>query len=79
MRYPTAAEWNGKEKSCSVPTAAYPPAVDTIVFRVWRTHSVLLTGAHGAVAAAETVSLREWCTHASRATKEVRPVEKVEG
>lgn len=28
------------------------------MFRVWRTHSVLLTGAHGAVAAAETVSPR---------------------
>lgn len=72
MRCPTAvaatAEWNGKEKSCSVPTAAYPPAVDTIMFRVWRTpfsasHG---TGAHGAVAAADGLSVSGARTRAAR-------------
>lgn len=63
MWYPTAvaaaAEWNGKEKSCGVPTAAYLPAVDTIMFRVWRTHSVLLTArGHMVRSRPQTVSPR---------------------
>lgn len=81
MRYPTAvaAEWNGKEKSCGVPTAAYPPAVDTIMFRVWRTHSVLLTArGHMVWSRPQTVSPR--VVHARESRDEgVRPVEKVEG
>lgn len=76
MRYPTAAEWNGKEKSCSVPTAAYPPAIDTIMFRVWRTHSVLLTArGHMVRSRPQTVSPR--VVHASHATRECSELRKI--
>lgn len=51
-------EWKGKEL-CGVPTAAYPLAVDTIMFRVWRTHSVLLTArGHMVRSRPQTVSPR---------------------
>lgn len=87
MRYPTAvaaaAEWNGKEKSCSVPTAAYLPAIDTIMFRVWRTHSVLLTArGHMVRSRPQTVSprvvhARELCDE--EVQREDKPAKEVEG
>lgn len=87
--YPTAvaaaADWNGKEKSSveSIPTAAYPPAVDTITFRVWRTHSVLLTArGHMVRSRQQTVSPR--VVHAreprdGEVQREDKPAEEVEG
>ncbi|TGZ47858.1 Uncharacterized protein DBV15_09198 [Temnothorax longispinosus] len=93
LRYPTAAvaaaaaEWNGKEKSCVVHLQlAYPPAVDTIMFRVWRTHSVLLTArGHMVRSRPQTVSPR--VVHAReprdegavQRTPEDKPAEEVEG
>ncbi|KYN34709.1 hypothetical protein ALC56_11198 [Trachymyrmex septentrionalis] len=76
-------EWKGKEL-CSVPTAAYLPAIDTIMFRVWRTHSVLLTArGHMVRSRPQTVSPR--VVHARELRneevqkREDKPAKEVEG